>query len=399
MIRPPQKATRNQLKTHNERLILKTIYNYPQTSRADLARMTKLTRPTVSNIVADLIKEGMVEEVGQGPSAGGKPPTLLSLVGDSRHLIGLDLSNSEFRGAVINLRGDVRHRTALSARGAAGDDALNLVYQLIDPLIEASQSPILGIGLGTPGIINPNKGVVQQAVNLGWYDLALRNLLQKRYQVPVYITNDSHAAALGEYTFGDIEKTGNLAVIKVGRGIGAGLILNGHLFYGDGFGAGEIGHIVVADRGERCTCGNYGCLETVASSRALTQQAALIAQTEPQSGLRELAATSEQITVDLILQAFQAGDTTLLPLIAEAGRYLGIAIANLVGALNLHCVLIAGSLARFGETLLLPIREEIRRRVLPAFANQTQVEIAGSGADIVILGAAALLLTHELGVV
>lgn len=394
-----QKATKQQIKTHNERLILKTIYSQAQTSRADIARMTKLTRPTVSNIVAGLLEEGMVEEIGYGPSVGGKPPTMLRLVEDSRHLIGLDLSGSEFRGSVINLRGQIRHRVTLSMIGCVGDDALNLVHQLLDNLLQATDMPLIGIGIGSPGIVDPNNGIVEQAVNLGWHHLPLRNLLADRYQMPVYIANDSHVAALAEYTFGKGEADQNLVVIKVGRGIGAGLIFNGQLFYGDGFGAGEIGHITVVNGGDRCTCGNHGCLETVSSSRAVIEKASQLAHTDPNSTLKSLVATTDKLTIDAVRQAFEAGDATLQPIIAEAGQYLGVAVARMVGLLNINQILIAGSLARFGEALLEPLSQEMTRRVLPAFAKKTHIQATSLGPDIVMLGAAALLLTHEVGAV
>lgn len=399
MTSPIEKATREHTKIHNNRLILKTIYNHDQLSRADIARITSLTRVTVSDNVAELITEGLVAEVGQGLSAGGKPPTLLSLVEDSRHLIGLDLGNSQFQGAVVNLRGHLRHRVSLPVTGHDGESALELVYELLDQLVTTTTQPLLGIGIGTPGVIDSANGVVRRAVNLNWRDLPLRDLLTARYGLPVYVANDSQVAALAEYTFGQHKNRSNLIVIKVGRGIGAGLVINDQLFYGDGFGAGEIGHVVVVEDGAECSCGNRGCLETVASSRAVLKQAQQLAATQPDSLLLQFSATPAQITIDTVLQAFAAGDSTIAPLIAEAGRYLGIALANLVGALNIQQVLIGGRLARFGPTLLEPARQEMTRRSLTTLARDTRLEVASLDADIVILGAAALLLTHELGVV
>lgn len=177
---------------------------------------------------------------------------------DSRHAIGIDLASGEFRGAVVNLRGEIRHRAALPLHGRDGDAALALVYELIDRLIAASSSSLLGIGIGTPGLMDPMKGIVRQAVNLDWQDLPLRSLLRKRYGLPLYVANDSQVAALAEFTFGGRNATDNLVVIKVEHGIGAGIVLNGRLFHGDAFGAGEIGHVVVTDNNLQCRCGNRG---------------------------------------------------------------------------------------------------------------------------------------------
>ncbi len=389
-----QKATRQHTKTHNKQLILKTIYDHSPISRADVARRTGLTRPTVSSTVSELIEEGLIAEVGHGPSAGGKRPILLSLVDDAFHIIGLDLANSQFQGAVINLRGEICYRASLPAHNLTEQTALDLVYTMIDTLIATSERPLLGIGIGTPGVIDSASGIVQRAVNLGWQDLPLRDLLSTKYDLPVYIANDSHVAAQAEYTFGNHIGVNNLIVVKVGRGIGAGIILNGQLFYGDGFGAGEIGHVVVTDNGELCSCGNRGCLETISSSRALMSQAEDIAKTNPASML-----SPHDITMDQIVQAHNRGDTTLQPIIENAGRYLGVMVAGLTGTLNIQQVFIAGSVSRFGEDLLVPLREQMEKRVLTTLAENTHVEIAALGSDIVLLGAAALLLTKELGVV
>lgn len=392
-----KKATRAQTKTHNNRLILKTIYNQGQISRAEIARLTSLTRTTVSDIVADLMQDGLVAEVGYGSSLGGKPPILLSVADDSRHLIGIDLANSEFRGAVVNLRGKTQHRRGLPVSDRDGEAALALAYELIDQLMDIDHGPLLGIGIGAPGLMDPRRGVVRNAVNLDWQDLPLGDLLEERYDLPVYIANDSQVAALAEYTFGDNKKASNLIVVKVGRGIGSGIVLNGQLYYGDGFGAGEIGHVAVVDGGERCLCGHFGCLETATSSRAIIKRARDIAQGDPGSTLHRFASTPEAINTDVVLQAFEAGDEALRPVIVEAGRYLGLAVANLVGALNIHRVVIAGSLARFGKTLLEPIRQEVSQCSLATLASETRIETSRLGSDIVILGAAALLLTQELG--
>lgn len=396
-----QKATKKYTKTHNKRLILKTIYDQVEISRASIARITHLTRPTVSSAVAELIDDGLVEEVGQGPSKGGKRPTLLSVVDDSRHLIGIDLANSEFRGGLLDLRGTILHRFSVPVDDTNGQAALELVYQLIDHLVAASSSPLLGIGIGTPGLIDARQGVVRQAVNLDWQELPLQNLLEQRYDLPVYIANDSHVAALGEYTFGSGPETPypNLIVVKVGRGVSAGIVLNGHLHYGDGSGAGEIGHVAVVDNGELCACGQYGCLETIVSSRAIVKRAREIAQNSPNSRLHQFAAAPAEITTDVVLQAFAAGDEALQAVITDVGRYLGVAVANLVGSLNIQHILIAGSVARFGEPLLEPLRQTMRQRAMALLVNETQVGLSRLGQDIVIQGAASLLLSHELGLV
>lgn len=394
-----KKATRQQSKSHNSRLVLKTVFEQDFVSRADIARHTDLSRATVSDVVAGLMDDGLVMETGLGPSAGGKPPTLLDVVADARLLICLDLGNSQLRGALVDLRGHIRHEESLPLNERDGETALAQVYELIDSLTALTDRPLLGIGIGTPGLIDVRRGVVRNAVNMDWTDLPLRDLLQERYDLPACVVNDSHAAALAEYTFGTDGHKPNLVVIKIGRGISAGIVLNGQLHHGDGSGAGEIGHSMVQEGGDLCRCGRQGCLETIVSSRAIIRQAQTIAQRNPDSALNRLVADPSQITTEIVYQAFSEGEPELAALIQQVGRYLGFALANLVSVLNVQKILIAGTLAIFGEALLQPARDTMRERCLAALGAETQIEPASLGTDIVILGAAALVLSNELGIV
>jgi glucokinase-like ROK family protein len=278
-----------------------------------------------------------------------------------------------------------------------GEAALQLVYDLLDALTPAATSPLLGIGIGTPGLMNPEEGLVHKAVNLNWLDLPLRDLLVSRYDLPVYIANDSQVAALGEYTFGRNYPIGSMVVVKVGVGIGSGIIINQHLHYGDSYSAGEIGHIQVVADGLPCRCGNRGCLETVASTQTLLREARRMMRANPNSVLHRFAESPETLTTDAVLLAYHTGDEELGQVVASMGRYLGVALGNLAGILNIKQIVIGGSLARFGEGLLDPARQEMRRRVQSLLPEDTSVEVARLGTDIVIYGAAALLLTHELG--
>lgn len=393
-----KKATRQQTRTHNSQLIFKTIYDGGEVSRAEIARRTGLTRTTVSHVVGELSGEGLVAEVGVGPSAGGKPPILLSVPDDARHLIGIDLANSEFRGAVINLRGEVRHRLNLPINEQDGDAALALVYHLIDELLGMTDQPVAGIGIGSPGLMDARQGVVRYAVNLNWRDLPLGELLEARYDLPVYIANDSQAAALAEMRFGESQGASHLLVVKVGRGVGAGVVLNRRLHYGDRFGAGEIGHIVLDPDGERCRCGNVGCLETLVSSRALISRAQQAMRADPSSVLWELVDAPEEITTDVLQRAHRAGDEQVAALIEQAGTHLGISLAYVIGALDVRQIVIAGSMAAFGDALTGPVRREVAGRWLPPLVADIEVTTSCLGQDIVMLGAAALLLSNELGI-
>jgi N-acetylglucosamine repressor len=381
-----QKATRAQLKEHNLRLVLKTVYHEKEISRADIARATRLTRTTVSDIVGELMDEGLLEETGYGTSVGGKPPILLNLVEDARQLVCVDLSGDDIQGALVNLRGKISERVNLPLECVNGHLELNCVFDLIDNLVGCAAAPLVGIGIGSPGLIDSANGIIHQAVNLGWKDLPLKQLLSQHYDLPIYIANDSQIAALAEYTFGDLRRANNLVVIKVGRGISSGIVLNGQIYSGDGFSAGEIGHLMVVEDGLRCTCGNYGCLETVSSTRAILSQ------------VSQMDGHSDFSSLDKVFQAYRSGDRLIQEVVNRAGGYLGVAIANLISILNIHNIVISGNVVGFGDPLLGAARAEVEKRVLSKMARETRISYSSLGANNVILGASALLLSEEFGI-
>jgi len=397
-----EKATQKRTKLHNKRLVLKVIYDQGPMSRADIARATHLARTTVSNVVASLMSEGLVEEVGQRLLERGKPATMLRVVADSRQIIGLDLGGRIFRGVVSDLRGNIVHRQDVPLVGQQGEDALHQVYQLIDALSAKASQPLLGIGVGVPGLVDVEKGCVRQSGRLDWWELPLREYLSARYHLPIHIANDSHVAAFGEYTFGNGRDAANLVVMTVGMGVSAGVVLNGQLHFGDSFGAGEIGHIrvVTGPEAKLCLCGNTGCLETVVNEAALVEQAQEIARSNPHSLLHQfIDDVNDTLDIETVWQAFNAGDDELHGVVSQMGQRLGYAVAAIGGILNVERIVVSGSLARFGTALLEAMQQELRASLHPMLADRTQIKLSSLGADIVMKGTIAMVLSAETGLV
>ena len=407
----PAKATHRQTRAHNQGLVLRTLFDHGPVSRAEVARRTGLTRTTVSDVVSEFLGHGLAEEVGRGPSSGGKAPILVRVVDDARYVVGADLGERAFSGALVNLRGDVRRTASEPIEGPHGGEALAALHRLIDGLVADRPGALLGIGVGTPGLVDAASGTIRWAVNLDWQDLPLGRLLRERYEVPAYVANDSRAAALGEYLFAGESRGANLVAIKVGYGIGAGIVLNGELFHGDGFGAGEIGHTTVVDDGAECRCGRFGCLETVASSRSIIARAEEAARRAPDGvlgqrlrqangagpGVGEGATPS--LTLDDVRAALDAGDEDAVAIVRGAGRAMGHAVAALIGALNVQRIVLLGAVATLGEPWLSAVRDEAQRRSLGLLARDTTIELGSTAEDVVILGASAMLMTRELGLV
>ncbi|MBN9140845.1 MAG: ROK family transcriptional regulator [Micrococcales bacterium] len=368
-LRPSAKVLPEHARGHNRSLVLQNLYSGGLQSRADLARETGLTRVTISDLVSELIADGLVVETGQREEGRpGKPAILLDINRGGYRIIGIDLSDTGvFRGAVLDIDGGIVTRMEAETDGAEGDEVAHLAVQLVRDLVAAADLPILGIGIGSPGIVDLG-GRVLSAPNLGWSDLALQSMVETATGLPVIVANDANAAALAEHSFGGA--VGDFMLIRVGRGVGAGLILGGTPVFGSRFAAGELGHVVVGtDGGDLCVCGKHGCLETWLSVPRL------------RAGL---AAAPDAAARDEVLR--------------RAGERLGIALAPVVGALNLDEVVISGPVELLDGPLTQAAIETFRARTMAEFHGDLTVRMSDLGQDIVMRGAAAMVLSGRLGV-
>jgi predicted NBD/HSP70 family sugar kinase len=366
-LRKSGKVLPEHARSHNLSLVLQTLYRSGSQSRADIARETGLTRVTVSALVAGLITDGLILELGQREDARpGKPATLIDLNRTAFHIIGMDLSEHDvFRGAVLDLDGTILNRASVPLAGSTGEEAIAKVIGLASALVALTTAPILGIGVGSPGVVDLG-GVVLSAPNLGWSDVALRARLEEHFDVPVLVANDANAAVLAEHSFGGAAS--DTMLITVGHGVGAGLLVGGTPLYGSRFAAGEIGHVVVGtDGGAVCACGKSGCLETWLSIPNLTAKLA-----EPNADRSAV--------------------------LTEAGGRLGIALAPIVGALNLSEIILSGPTELLDGTLATATIETLRNRTMAEFHGFLTLRMTALGQDIVLRGAAVMVLSGQLGV-
>jgi N-acetylglucosamine repressor len=395
-----KKATAQQLREHNQRLVLKAIYMGQATSRAAIAQTTDLARPTVSQIVGELLEEGLVHEQGPGESTGGKPPTLLGFTDDAYEIIGLHVGGRKTFGAVTDLRGRIRARADRPTDHTDDESALLGLCLVLDDLRARATRPLLGVGVSAPGLVDHHNGLVRYSTHLNWRDIPLRDRVAERCDdgIAVLVDNDTNLAALGERVFGVGGGLDNMVIVMAGtRGIGAGLILNGEIYHGVGGGAGEIGHAPVADNGVPCMCGRQGCLEAVASGWALVRRARELAGAHPGSVLSTTA--PRDLTFEDLQQAVKHGNSAAVKLAEEAGRYLGLAVATLISTLNPQRVVIGGSMSDLGRPFFDSLQCTVRAQTLTLLIEETEIFPASLGADVNILGAVAQVLKSELGVV
>lgn len=365
--RSTEKALPEHTRQVNRSLVLRTLFRSEPMSRADLARTTGLTRVSVSRIVDDLSAEGVVHQKGPSPEGRvGKPSTLIALNPDSYHVVTLDLSTyAELSGAIMNLDGEVVHATSVPTDGSRGIALLEKVCALASALVKRSTVRVLGVGVGSPGVVN-QQGVVREAVAFDWHDLDVRAAIGAVVPVPVYIANDANAAALAARTYGQ-PGAESLALVRIGQGIGSGVIIEGALVPGDRFTAGEIGHVLVDEGGEVCRCGRRGCLEVVAAVPYIRQRLA-----EPGSSADEI--------------------------LAQAGRALGRVLTPVIAALGLQQVVLSGPLDIVSGIFLDETRAAIEHDALAIVTDEFEIRVAVRGDDIVLLGGTALVVAEELGI-
>ncbi|MER7813158.1 ROK family transcriptional regulator [Streptomyces sp900116325] len=354
-------------------------------TQAEIARGTGLSAATVSNIVRELKDGGTVEVTPT--SAGGRRARSVSLSGDAGIVIGVDFGHTHLRVAVGNLAHQVLAEESepldVDASSAQG---FGRAEQLVKRLIETtgiSPGKVIGVGLGVPGPIDVESGTLGSTSILpGWTGINPSEELAARLGVPVYVDNDANLGALGELVWGSGRGVKDLAYIKVASGVGAGLVIDGHIYRGPGGTAGEIGHITLDESGPVCRCGNRGCLETFTAARYV------LPLLRPSHG--------PDLTMERVVQLAREGDPGCRRVIGDVGRHIGSGVANLCNLLNPSRVVLGGSLAEAGELVLAPIRDSVSRYAIPSAGRQLSVLPGALGARAEVLGALALVLS-EMG--
>ncbi|AZB42202.1 ROK family transcriptional regulator [Bacillus sp. FJAT-42376] len=391
------------MKSLNRSLILNTIRSAGGISRAEIAKKTRLTPPTVTNIAGELLHEGLVVEGQHGPSSGGRKPILLKINSQGFFVAGIDVGVRKIRFALTNLDAKVMLQNTIPIHDSMTEDEfVNIMTREVQSLVKTAAVPkekLIGIGIGMHGIVNSADGVALFAPNLNLKNIPLKQRLEEELQVPVRVENDARAMALGESWFGNGAGAGDLICINVGYGIGAGILMDHQLFRGRHGLAGEIGHTVADLNGSRCTCGNYGCLQTVAGHDGLKRAVMKEMSFGRKTLITEFTGGNENlITGKLIHKAALQGDELAIETFRNAGRYLGTAVTNLIHIVNPSKIIIGGGLSKAGSFLLDPLREVVKQRALDEEAKETKIVQSGLGDQAALIGAVTLVLAEMFSV-
>jgi predicted NBD/HSP70 family sugar kinase len=382
--------------------ILALIGERGEVSRGDLAAEFGLDKKTVSSIVDSLASEDLLAQAGFRDSLGGRPQELLRLNGMHSSFVGIDLGGTHIIGVRVDLAGRLVDRVFFEIRpGLPVDLILDQMRTICSRLIAAPQQagPVRSIGICVPGFVNPDTGTSIVAENIpGWQDVRLREIFASDCSLPVVVEDSSRAYALAEKWQGDARGTPDFVLADLGYGIGMGVVVGGSLLRGAGNKAGEIGHTIVAPGGPACTCGNSGCLETVASGRAIARQAAegiAAGKSELLSGLthgRADSATARDVAV-----AASMGDAFSTDLLRAAGTLAGMAIANAVNILNPSLLILGGGLMGTTRIMEESIAGALRAHCMRGIYEELEMRVSRQGIDGSARGAAILASAEVFG--
>lgn len=320
---------------------------------------------------------------------------------DSARAVGVDLGGTSIRAILVDRRGTIlgRDRGPTDAHLGAEkvmDNIASLVRRVLGGKGVAHER-LEGVGVGTPGPLNPHTGVVYGAPNLpGWQQIPLKEQLQERLGLPIQVENDANAAALGEYRFGAGRGAQSLVCLTLGTGLGGGIVLEGEIWRGSDYMAGEIGHMIIERDGPPCNCGNRGCLEAFVSATGLKARVREKLKDEgAASAIRPLMEQGEEVTPERLYQEAVKGDPFCREILREAGEYLGIGLTNIIRILSPEIIVLTGGLMGAREILLETALKEVEAKAFPWKARQTRIVPGELGDDAGALGAAALLFANQ----
>jgi predicted NBD/HSP70 family sugar kinase len=376
--------------------VLRLIWREHEISRAEIARRGELSRSTVSEIVAMLLKTGLVVEVGAGPSAGGRRPIVLQFQDNACCILGVEMGATHVAVALTDLRGRVlawQHRDHRVRSDPVGTRAL--IVELCDACLATHPEvaeQLVGIGVAVPSPVDPDQpDQLSELVLPDWEGRSELEVLGERYGVPLLVDNDANMGALAEAWWGAGVGVGDLAYVKLATGVGSGHVIGGKIYRGATGVAGEIGHLAIDPHGGPCICGLRGCLATMVGAPALEARARALLAEYPGS---RLAGTDPNI--NSIEDAALAGDPLAVRLAREAAEYLGIAVAGMLNLMNPAMVILGGGLARLGDLLLEPLHETVRSRTLVSSVAVSEIVTSQLGPQSVAVGAATHILDAAL---
>ncbi len=352
------------LRDNNLAVLLSTIWDYKNISRAKLAKITGLAPSSVTRLTQELHDIGLIVEIGKGTSSGGRQPVLISPNPKAGIVISFDLSGSRIQGGVFDASNQLLKADEIPLLNVGPDAIQNYIFQLLDNFLtdeSLSGEKLLGVGVCIPGVVNIEKTGISIAYNLQLRDFPLKRILEDKYNIPVYLETDTSVAALAENIYGAAVKKNNFIYILISTGIGTGIIKNGEIYKGQAGMDGKRGHIVIDTQGPLCVCGKRGCLEAIAGRKALLENAKLIfSDGTDQIVTNLISGNINNLDLSIISEAAQMGSEKAKGLIDNMAEHVAYAISLYVTILDIPLVIIGGEVAlELGNYFIQSLNREI----------------------------------------
>lgn len=382
----------------NKSQVLNTIREKNPIFRAEISRLTDLSIPTVMKITEGFISKGLVVEGETAKSSSGKPPKLLRFVDNYKYIIGIDIGTTNITTILVNLAADIIvSYQEPTDRDKGFNKITSQVIKSINYIIENSNvdfSSILGIGIGMPGLISPKDHKISLSPDLGWKDKDLLSEIKTNFNLPVRIDNVTRSMAMGELYFGYGHDIKDFVCINLGYGIGSAIVMDGKLYYGSTGASGELGHIaVVNEGGPQCSCGNYGCLEALASANAIASKAKYAILNGAFSTISSITNNNlDKIDAKIVFEAAGAGDILANSIIHETISYLGMAVGSVINFLDPSLIILEGGVSQAGSALLDPLFVEVSKHIFPG--KEIRIVVSKLGKYAASIGASTLLLNE-----
>lgn len=313
---------------------------------------------------------------------------------EKNYVIGIDLGGTKINGALADMQGKVISQHIMPTNAFEGETkVLNRIFQVIEKvLVDADKTveEIKAIGIGSPGPLDAKQGIIISTPNLPFDNFQLVKPISEKFNIPTYLDNDANVAAIGEHIFGAGKGTENMVFVTVSTGVGGGAIINGKIYRGNTCNALEIGHTTLEKDGPRCNCGNYGCVEALASGTAIKNRGKEAVARGEETSLKNY----EKITSYEVFQEAKKGDKVASEIVDGCLNYLGICVANIVATFDPEMVIIGGGVANAGSVVFDKVKEVVRERCFESMANSCSIVPAGLGNDAGVIGAVALAITE-----
>ncbi len=380
---------------NNDEQTLNVIRRQGPISRVKIAKITGLTPPTVTNITTKLLELGLIVEDSIGESSGGRRPLLLKINNLLATVIIIYIRSKKMIGYVIDPQFKILWEDNRMIKGRKEEEVLEMMLGIIQDCHKMATVPVLAVGVVVRGPVRIKDGIAVFVPNISWSNVPLKAIIEDKIGLPAFIENDAKALSNGEYYYGSVKDTCSMILLKVSHDIGGSIILNGGLYRGVNDSAGEVGHTTIDIAGPMCSCGNYGCLEALASEDALVDTVVKAIKEGQVSVIYDMVdGNLENVIPENIYEAANAKDEVAVRILGQVARYLGIGIANFINIFNPEIVIVSGGIVRGRQYIEDIIRQTVKDRSFESCSSVLEICFLPTTTENTLKGAVDLVFAE-----